>query len=111
MELPIKMTKIDKKKLTDIIYKRLNGALAKRIIYDALIIIGDSLIMSATMNKTFSIHNFGTFSPFLYNKHKGFNISSGKMQDIKPFKTLKFRPHANFQDLVEQKKDKLKDKQ
>lgn len=103
--------KIDKKKLTNIIFKRLNGALTKSAIYDALVIINDSLIESAISNKTISIHNFGTFSPFMFSEHKGFNIASGEMQEVKPFKTLKFRSHANFQDLVEQKKDKLRNKQ
>lgn len=102
------MTKIDKKKLTNVIFKRLNGALTKSAIYDALVIINDSLIEFAVSNKTISIHNFGTFSPFLFLEHKGFNIASGEMQEVKSFKTLKFRPHANFLDLVEQKKGKFK---
>ena len=105
------MMKIDKRKIANILHKRLGGALSKGAIYDALVIINDSLIESAINNKTISVHNFGTFSPFLSSEHKGFNIALGKMQEVQSFKTLKFRPHANFLDLVEQKKDKFKNRQ
>ena len=102
------MKKIDKRKLTSIIFKRLNGALSKKSIYDAISVIDDSIIESLIDNKTVSIANFGTLSPYLFHEHKGLNIASGAVEPVKPFKAVKFRAHSNFLALIEQRKDKFK---
>lgn len=102
------MKTIDKKKLTHIIYQRLGGALSKSSIYDAINIINESLIEMVLDNKAISIENFGTISPYVFHAHKGLNIASGEMQQVKEFKTVKFRVHNVFQALVEQRKKKFK---
>ena len=99
---------IDKKKLTNIIYRRLGGALSKSAIYDAINVINDSLIDMIVNNKAISIENFGTISPYVFHSHKGMNIASGKIQQVQEFKTVKFRVHNVFQTLVEQRKKKFK---
>lgn len=103
------MKKIDKKKLTALIYKRLNGVLSKKSIYDAVTVINDSLIESIIDNKAISITNFGTFSPYLFHAHEGLNIASGVRHTVKSFRTVKFRAHTCFLALIEQRKDKFKE--
>ena len=103
------MKKIDKKKMASIIRKKLNGALSRKAIYDAITIIDDSIIESLIEDKAFSVVNFGTFSPHLFHEHEGMNISKGILERVKPFRTVKFRAHANFLALVAQRKDKFKD--
>jgi nucleoid DNA-binding protein len=102
------MKKITKAQLTKLIFKRLGGSVSKSSIYDAINIINDSLINMIMENKPISIDNFGTFSPFMFHKHNGLNISSGKIQNVKQLKIVKFRTHSVFQELIDQKKDKFK---
>jgi len=102
------MKTIDKRKLTEIIHKRLGGSLSKSSIYDAINVINDSLIEMVVDNKAISVSNFGTIAPYVFHKHKGLNISTGEIQEVEEFKTVKFRVHDTFQTLVAQKKHKFK---
>jgi nucleoid DNA-binding protein len=99
---------ISKNKLAALISKRLGKTLPKSAIVDAIAIINNSLIDMIVDNKSISIGNFGTISPYLFHKHKGFNISTGEMQEVDEFKTVKFRVHNNFQMLVNGRKSKFK---
>lgn len=102
------MKRIDKRKLTEAIYNRLGGAISKSSIYDALGVINDSMVDMIVDNKTISVHNFGTLSPYVFHGHKGLNINSGHLQEVKEFKTVKFRAHHTLMLLLEQKKDKFR---
>lgn len=101
------MKKIDKRKITSIVYKKLNGVLPKKSIYDAITVINNSLIESIIEDKAISIYNFGTLSPYLFHGHEGMNIATGHVQSVKPFRTVKFRAHSHFFALIEQRKNKF----
>lgn len=100
--------KISKRKLASLIFKRLNKSIAKNSIYDAIGIINESIINRIVNNEAVSVDNFGTLSSYLFHQHKGMNVASGQQQIVKSFKTVKFRVHSTFEDLVEQRKDKFK---
>lgn len=99
---------IDKQKLTNLIYDRLNSSITKISIYDAISIINTSLVDMILDDKAIFIDNFGTISPYTFHNHKGFNIALGQMQEVKEFKSVKFRVHTTFQMLLEQKKHRFK---
>lgn len=99
--------KLSKKNLTDKIYKRLNGAVSKLVIHDVVTVICDHIISELEKNRAFSVRNFGTFSPFNFHEHEGMDISSGAMQKVKSFRSVKFRPHAVFRLLLDRKRKKF----
>jgi len=99
--------KLSKKHLTDKIYKRLNKAASKLVIHDVITVIGDHIVSELEKDRAFSVTNFGTFSPFRFHEHQGMDISSGAMQKVSSFRSVKFRPHAVFRLLLDRKRKKF----
>lgn len=78
------------------IYKKFNKALHKRLIQDAVNIICLQLQDNLSKNKTVSVENFGTLSPYLFHEHLGMDVSTGQIRNFSSFRTIKFHPHHNF---------------
>lgn len=102
------MKKLDKKKMVNLLYNRLNGTIPKKSIDDAIIFICDFLIKKVIDNESVSINNFGTFSPFIFHAHRAFNIAKGTIQQVKAFRSVKFRAHHTFLNFVLKKRDRFK---
>ena len=69
--------------------------------------ICDHVIDNLSEDNAFSVQNFGTLSPYLFHGHQGFNIASGRMQYVKPFKTVRFRAPAVFKRLSIEKRERF----
>jgi len=95
---------IGRKEIVDNIYRRINGAVPKSYIHDIIAVICDHIIDNLSEQLAFSVSNFGTFSVSIFHGHHGYNIASGCMQYVNPFKTIKFYPHSIFYYLAQQKK-------
>ena len=95
--------KINKVKLTNLIAKRIE-AIPKAIINDAIGIICADLLDNIIEGKSVSISNFGTLDVHIFSGHNGTNIASGKVEYVKPFKSVKFVAHENFKYLIKQKR-------
>jgi nucleoid DNA-binding protein len=99
--------KLSKKDITDKIYKRLNKAVSKLVIQDVVTVICDHILSELEKDRVFSVTNFGTFSPFKFHEHDGMDISSGAIQKVSSFRSVKFRPHAVFRLLLDRKRKKF----
>lgn len=89
------------------IYSKLNGVVSKKYIYDAVNMICDSIKEDIVEGKSVSVQNLGTWSPYMYHGHKGLNVATGKVEEHKPFKTVKFRPHTTLSKLLEAQRDRF----
>ncbi len=99
---------IVKKQLTDILYDRLNQVIHKKHLHDAITVISEFLLEKFTNNESVSVDNFGTFSPYTRPAHTGFNVAKGKLQEVKSFLSVKFRPHDTFLKIIQQRRNKYK---
>lgn len=102
------MMKINKARLVDNIYKRLDGATSKLVIRDVIAVICNYVIEEMEHDRTVSIQNFGTFSPYRFHEHDGVDVSSGAMRHVEGFRSVKFLPHAIFRLLLNRKRKKFK---
>ncbi len=103
---PYLMTKT-KKQIVAAINKKLGKALHPQAIADAVNVVLDLLIEELINDQSFSVHNFGTFSPYMFHGHKGMNISTGEMQDVPPTRMVKFHPHVGFTTILALQREKF----
>lgn len=103
--------KITKQHLIDNIYKKLGGAVSKLIIRDVITVISNYIQEEVKQDRSVSIQNFGTFSPFNFHERGGLDVYSGKPLRMKNFKSVKFSPHAVFRSLLEGKRKKFETKE
>jgi len=99
--------RIDKKTIVDNIYKHLGKTLSKNQIYDVVTVICDYLSEELIENRSVSIKNFGTLSPYMFHGHEGIDVSSGNMRYVEEFRSVKFRPHHVLWRLVKRKRKKI----
>lgn len=92
--------RVTKKVIISKIHKKMGEALNKRIVRDAVNAICSSLEEQFVQDQALSVENFGTLSPYVFHGHTGLNIQTGEMQEVKPFRTVKFHPHFVFLDLL-----------
>ncbi len=98
------MKVIDRKQLTEKVYKRFDGALSKLILYDALQVMCEDLRDRIAEGQSVSIHNFGTFHQYEYKSRKTVDINSGELRETRAFTNIRFVPNKVFSDLINQKK-------
>ena len=101
------MKNLNKSQIVSKIYKRFNKALSKRKINDSINVICDVLIQELLANNAVSVKNFGTLSPYLFHEHIGMNVSSGRLQKISSFRSVKFHPHHTFITLIANRRASL----
>jgi nucleoid DNA-binding protein len=103
--------KVSKKYLIARIYKKLHKAVPKLVIHDVVTAVTDYIVQELSEDRSFSVENFGTFSPYHFHSHEGLDVSSGAMQYVEGFKSVKFRPHAVYCLLLERKRKKFMPKE
>lgn len=101
------MKTINKKDLSQKIFQRVSKAIPQKNLNDCVQVICEYLIEAAVENRTVSIHNLGTFSPYTQHSHVGLNIASGELQQVKPKRCLKFRSHEALVSLLKSKRAKF----
>ena len=99
--------KIGKKKLIDLLYRRLNRELPKQQISDVIDVICEYLTKEIAENRSVTVRNFGTFSPYLFHGHDGWDFQTNKLCYRKPFRSVKFRSHHVFERLISRRKKKI----
>lgn len=99
------MDKIDRSDLVERIYSRLDKALPRNIINDAISVIIDNMANKIKEDKSIYIHNFGTVHSYIIPSYRLPN-------DIitKPSVRVKFTPDENFTFLLQHRIDKFKKK-
>lgn len=102
--------KISKLQITDAIYEKLDKAIPKLVIYDVITIVSEYIESELKKDRIVSIDNFGTFSTHLFHEHEGLDISTGKMQKVESFRSIKFHAHENFRKLLTRKREKFQKK-
>lgn len=96
---------VTKKKLVTKIYNRFGQALNQRLIQDAVNIICTTLQNNLLQDRAVSVENFGTLSPYSFHKHSGLNLATGQIEEVKSFRTVKFRPHFTLLELLAQRRE------
>ena len=99
---------IIKKILVDNIYHKLGKNISKLIISDIIDIICDYISEELKANRSFSIKNFGTFSPYVHPAHDGLNIDTGELQHVSSWTGVRFHPHIIFNTLLDRKRKRFK---
>src|SRR5690554_6291491 len=99
-----KRANIDRVKLTNLIYKRLEKNITKKDIRLAIDIICEEIASILIDKEALSISNFGTLNPYLFHSHNGINVQTGEMQIHKKFWSVKFHAHNAFENLLREKK-------
>lgn len=102
------VTKLDRVAIVGRIYERFGKALPKNVINDAVAVLCGIMADGLKKNETISIHNFGTVHTYTFHGHRGVDISSGEIQYVEPFVTVKFVAHDNFNVLLNNKRDSFK---
>lgn len=92
---------VTKKEIVSVIYKRYGRSLKRSIIRDAINVVCSMLEEDLLEDRSVSVKNFGTFSPYFFHGHIGYNVAHGKMQAVKAFRDIRFHPHATFLRLLE----------
>lgn len=98
---------VGKQQIIDNIHNRIDGTVAKDCIHDVITVICDYAMENLSDDSVFSVSNFGTLSPYLFHGHRGVNVVTGRMQNTKPFKTVRFRSHTVFKKLVTEKRERF----
>jgi nucleoid DNA-binding protein len=94
------MKVVTKKKIVSKLHKRLGKSLSKDLLQDSINTILLMLKENLTKDVAVSINNFGTFSPYTYHGHIGLDVSNYTIRRTKKFRTVKFRPHVVFLELL-----------
>ncbi len=102
------MKVINKKELTTILSEKLNNTISKKDIYHSITIICEYLLDQIKDNKSVSVDNFGTFSPFIMKGHKGYHIGTNSLHKTPSLLMVKFRPHIVLINMLKRKKDEFK---
>lgn len=100
----IKKSNVTRKDISKAIHKRINLSLKESQIHDVCSIIYEFLIEEIRNDRAVSVHNFGTFSPYLFHGHLARDVVTGQLIHTLPFRTLKFRPHVVLTALLEQRR-------
>lgn len=96
---------VTKKVIVSKIHKKLGEALNRRLLTDAVSVICLTLQENLLQDQAVSVENLGTFSPYVFHGHAGVNISTGQLQQVKPFRTVKFHPHFVFLELLASRRE------
>ena len=100
---------IVKKILVNNIHNKLGKTISKLVIADVIDIICDYISEELKDNHSFSVTNFGTFSPYIHPSHDGVNIATGEMQHVDGWIGVRFHPHIVFTILLGRKKKRFRD--
>jgi nucleoid DNA-binding protein len=95
---------INKNKLINKIYNKIGKAVYKIYINDIINIVCDYISDEIVQDRTFSVRNFGTFSPYRYRGHKAYDVTTGIVRDLSSTNSVKFRSHVGFCKLIKRKK-------
>ena len=98
------MKVVDRRQLTERVYKKFDGALSKLILYDALQAICEDLGDRIAEGQSVSIHNFGTFHQYEYQSRKTIDIHSKSLRSTQAFINVQFIPNQVFINLINQKR-------
>lgn len=98
--------RINKKDIVDSVNRKIDGTFTKLAINDVITIMVEYIADQLENNQNVSIENFGTFSIYKFHGHDGMDISSGATQYVEEFRSIKFRPHHNFLNLIQKKASK-----
>lgn len=99
--------KLGRREIKVKIYNRLNGVIKQQDIGNVISVLCDVIEDELVHNRAVSIKNFGTLSTYLFHGHKGFNVTNREVNEVLPFKSVKFRPHIKFSELVRARRDKF----
>lgn len=99
--------KITRAKIVDIIFNRLNKAITKKQINIALKTICQTIVDDLVDGNTVDIKNFGSFIPYIFHGHKGYNVSTKQVEYIKPKYEVKLKIHPKFQEKLMLKREKF----
>ena len=102
------MTRINKSQLTDRVYKRLNGAVPKMAINDAINVIFNTLTQKITKGDPVFVDNFGLLEQKTCAGHKIMNIGSGEDEYVEEYVTVVLIPHKTLTDFIDQKRNYFK---
>lgn len=93
-----------KKALARAVHKRLNKVTTFEPVEKAINILIEALVQEFLKNNSVSINKFGTFSPFKFKGHIGFNVNIGKLAYVNDFISIKFRTHSAFKQIINNKR-------
>jgi len=99
--------KINKQKLIDAIYKKLDGVVTKNHIHDVINIVCDWVAEELIANRSVTIKNFGTLSSYIFHGHDAVNIGTRIREYVPEFWSVKFRSHHVFKRLVRRRRKSL----
>jgi nucleoid DNA-binding protein len=102
------LSKINKAALAKKINKRLTGVISTAVIQDAIGTVCHVLVDKIVAEESISIDNFGTICYSVSDGHKGYNVSTGEIKFVEPFKQIVFIPHHVFSELINQKIDNFR---
>lgn len=102
------MATTTKQKIISRIRKRFGKKLSPLLIHDAVIVICDMLVDELAANRVVSVHNFGSLSPYEFHGHRGINVATGRVEEVRPFRTVKFRPHVSLKKILSCRREGFK---
>lgn len=85
------MKKVVKNDLVRVVHNRLNGAVPKLLVRDAITFIFDHVEEQLINYQSFSVHNFGTLSPYINHQHIRPDWQTGKLVEAPATYTVRFR--------------------
>ena len=91
---------VSKRYIVDQIYSRLDGAISKDVIYQAITVIVDEMHEMILNKEQISISNFGTIDPYLQHGHKGIDVTTGEIVEHKPVWRVKFLTNYSFKKIL-----------
>ena len=101
------MKKTIKNNLVRRLYERLGRVIPTRDIRSAVDVIVEEVVSSLVQDVPVTVKNFGTLSPYQYHGHAAKHVGTGRIINVKAFRTVKLNPAEAFWKLLSERRERF----
>jgi nucleoid DNA-binding protein len=99
--------KTNKTILVRLLYERLGRAIPIRVVRSAVDVLLDEIAGCLVQDVPVTIRNFGTLSPFQYHGHPAQHVGTGRMVEVKAFRSVKLHGAEAFLRLLSERREQF----
>jgi nucleoid DNA-binding protein len=99
--------KTNKTHLVRLLYERLGRAIPIRVVRSAVNVVSDEIALCLVQDVPVTVKRFGTLSPYRYHGHPARHVGTGRMVEVKAFRTVKLHASEAFLELLSERKERF----
>ena len=96
-----------KRDLVRRLYDRFGRAIPLRDVRSAVDVIVEEVVSALIQDIPVTVKNFGTLSPYQYHGHAAKHVGTGRMVEVKAFRTVKLNAADSFLKLLKDRRDRF----